>query len=500
MKPTLPLATIALTVIYSFLFYGQLSGINIILFETVLIVTSLFFIERKKIGMYAGIILCGTLISALFIMLYGSLVAKWVNAVSLFILASFLSYDSLRSPLHAFLLSVIQFINAPFFFIRSLFVKDINGNSKKAFRYFKIILLPILIIVLFMFMYSIGNSRFSKELSGVLEPLQKFINWFFDHIDFEMFCVMLCGVLISSAFIYKATQNNISVKSIDAPDTMQRRMKTAYKLWFKNMDLKKESLAATFLLVALNILIFFPNLLDIKFIWISYEWSGEELKNFVHAGTFVLIVAILFSIFITLHFYKGNINFYSKGRYLRPLVYLWLFQNVIMLISVIIRNVRYIQHFNLAHLRIGLFYFLLAVVLLIVFTYLKIRNKRTTHYLIRTTGMSTYIIMILLCVVDWDVFIASYNFAHAGKAYLHREWLLTLSDKTLPVLDANKELLAGPCIINGPSQYEKPNECDSVLFMKKLEVRKSDFIKDYRQRGWQSWNYADSKAYHELIK
>ena len=72
---------------------------------------------------------------------------------------------------------------------------------------------------------------------------------------------------------------------------------------------------------------------------------------------------ILISIIISLYLFRGNQNFYKKSVLLKKLALAWLAQNVILAFSVGIRNVHYIEHYALAHKRIGVFFFLLATII-----------------------------------------------------------------------------------------------------------------------------------------
>jgi hypothetical protein len=59
--------------------------------------------------------------------------------------------------------------------------------------------------------------------------------------------------------------------------------------------------AGIVLLIALNALLLFVNIIDIKWVWIGFEFEGQYLKEFVHKGTYLLILSIIISIGIVLY-------------------------------------------------------------------------------------------------------------------------------------------------------------------------------------------------------
>ncbi len=301
---------------------------------------------------------------------------------------------------------------------------------------------------------------------------------------------MLCGLFLAAAFLCQQPIVRILSRDAAASDVMIRRRSGGNS--FRMPDLKKEYLTMVLLLVLLNVLILVLNIIDLDWVWLHYRWDGGELKEFVHEGTYLLIVAILFSCAIALHIFRNNLNHFSGNKRLKQLTYLWIGQNIFMALSVAMRTWRYIEHFNLAHLRIGLLYFLLAAIVFMVFILIKIRCAKSGFYLIRKTMAAGFLIAFMLCPFDWDRLIVRYNFAHSDSGFVHKDWTMTLSDKTLPIIGEHLDFMQGQ--IDSNSWHSGKADNYNGLYRQRV----SGFLHNYEQKHWLSLSYAEYDAYRRL--
>ncbi len=203
----------------------------------------------------------------------------------------------------------------------------------------------------------------------------------------------------------------------------------------RTVALKTEYRSGIVLLVLLNVLISIMNVLDIYNVWLFFEWNGDFLKQFVHEGTWVLIFSILISISIVLYYFRGNLNYYPRRKLLLRLALLWMAQNALLVVSVGIRNMWYIHHFNLAFKRIGVYAFLLLTLFGIATVMYKIMNRKSLKYLFHCNGIAAYVILISLGFFNWDKIIASHNIRHAETAFFHTNFMLELNSSALPELN-----------------------------------------------------------------
>ena len=241
------------------------------------------------------------------------------------------------------------------------------------------------------------------------------------------------------------------------------------------------------MIILVNILVIIENIIDINWIWFGFDYeTSKNLSQLVHEGTYLLILSILLSIGILLYYFRGNQNFYIKNKILKYGAYLWIIQNVIMSISVALRNLHYINYYGLSHKRIGVLIFLLLVLGGLILLYIKIRNKKSAYYLLRLNSWNIYFIMIFISLFNWDILIAKYNVRHNYQSPVDMFYLFSLSDNGLPIIHNNWEN-----IISGNEEYRW------AYF---LNTRIRTFMEKEANSTWQSWNYADHKTYMYFLK
>ncbi|MFH2094728.1 MAG: DUF4173 domain-containing protein [Bacteroidota bacterium] len=253
------------------------------------------------------------------------------------------------------------------------------------------------------------------------------------------------------------------------------------------MALKNEYRRAAILVVSINLLVIVLNIIDINWIWFNFEIrEGMDLQQLVHEGTYLLILSILLSMGIILFFFRGNLNFLAGNKLLKYGTYLWIFQNIIMVVSVALRNYHYISHYGLAYKRVGVIIFLILTIVGLITIALKIHRKKSGFFLVKANAWAVFFMMVLLATVNWDMLIAKYNIRHDYPQEIDAEFLLEMSDCTLPVLVANRDKIATESEM-GNFFYDRLRE---KVFLYKLKQQ---------DKTWLSWTYADSHTKNELI-
>ncbi|HLG35832.1 MAG TPA: DUF4173 domain-containing protein, partial [Bacteroidia bacterium] len=234
-------------------------------------------------------------------------------------------------------------------------------------------------------------------------------------------------------------------------------------------------------------------------VWFNFEWNGQYLKQFVHEGTYLLLLSIFISIALVLYFFRGSLNFFSKNKLLRTLSYAWLIQNAILTVSVAIRNFRYIDFFSLAYKRIWVIIFLALVLYGLYTVFIKVRNRRSAFYLFRTNAYAVLVVLIFCSVFNWDNIIAKYNFSHSEKSFLHLDYLATLSDQSLPYLDKPLEEIVRIDRVQKQKfpfgeKYMSPEK-----YHRHIQARKEQFLLKWESKNILSWNLPEYLAYRQLL-
>jgi hypothetical protein len=318
-------------------------------------------------------------------------------------------------------------------------------------------------------------------------------------LNWVMIGVILLAIIFGSYFFYSRKDQTIVNSDQSLKDDLQRIRKRNFT---KPMALAYEYKSAIFLFVILNFLILIVNITDIWNVWINFNWTGQFLKEFVHTGTYTLIFSILISMGLVVYYFRNNLNFFSKNKWLVILTNLWIFQNALLAISVCVRNIRYIEHFALAYKRIGVFFFLAAVLYGLYTVYIKVNRKKTSSYLSRKNAISVYVILVVMSLFNWDIIIINYNVNHADRSFLHFNYLSLMSNQCLPSLNKNKVFWDEKKVhqrrefdFGSSSSYMQPDE-----FMVEIDERIEYFTEEYPKRSWLEWNYGDWKAFKELSK
>lgn len=473
-------------VLFNLLFWHEKLGLNTVLYD-LFILTALFSLYPQSLRNSAvRWLILGHLICLAMVVYHNTPLSKIGFVSTLCLLVPFAEYAH-RSAWFAggsMLLNMLFMVAAygeGFLNIRMGKIK-----RKSLSRIIRFSVFPLLILLVFFLIYNAANNAFNQLAEQAGRELEKFFGEFFDLFSPQRFMFFLLGLFVTGAVLLKSRVNWFSQKETGCTDAMRRvriplrkrripRLAEAFMGKFAKgmMALKNENTTGIISMVLLNILLLSVNLIDISYLWFNFEYSEDKpVYKMVHEGTELLIASIVLAMAILLFFFKGNLNFYRRNKWLRYGAYAWIVQNLVLVISVGIRDYYYIAKHGLAYKRIGVLFFLLMVMIGLLTVFIKIANRRTNYYLLRVNAWAGIIILTLATTIHWDEFIARYNLQRKNEVPLDVPFLLSLSDKTLPLLDQHK---AG---------FQKPEE-------QALQERKTDFIKRQEERSWLSWNYSD---------
>ncbi len=492
------LLPIAFATLSAFLFYKKDLGLNLLLFE----IAALFLlfatgqIPRKHKSLMMAF--AALLLSSVFTLINYSVFGYVLHFILCLLFTGLLIYPYARSPVTPIALSLYNLATSQVFFLRLL--TERNHKGKTVFtRVFRagIFILPMCIIVLFFLMYQQSNPVFERIFSVPLERITHFLSKLFERFNFLLFFTFLLGLLISNFIFLRKGKEQLIKKDQNASESLQRS-KTKTFSTAKNLSLKNEYRAALFLFASLNLLLFLLNIADVYSVWFHFEWKGQYLKQYVHEGTYLLILSILISIALVLYYFRGNLNHYPQATLLRRLSFIWLAQNALLLVSVGIRNYWYIHFFALAYKRIGVYIFLLLTLFGLYSVWKKVNEKKSLFYLCKVNATAWLVVLTMSSLINWDSLIARYNFSKSGRAFLHLAFLSTLPDKCLPHLDKPYETLLQidhiqKQLFHFDEVFMTPETYHSIL-----QKRKKRFIEKWERKDILEWNYAEWRAYRRL--
>jgi|SRR5688572_23075164 len=490
---------IGFVILFTVLFHNNALGLNLVIFEIVVLgyflATGLF--NHKTLNMKL-IMAAQVLTSIATVIIHSSLsyvVHYWVSLI----FSGVILYTPVKSFLTAFWIGIESLVKSQMIFLNNL--KNIRIGNKQPSSILwesRLMAIPAMIIFLFVTIYNFSNPKFNAITSEITLGIFDFFRFYLIDLDLSIMLTMLIGLIIAN-FITLRESNSQLIKSDSLSTDVLSNLNANEEIQSSKKTLNKEMHSAIFLLFILNAILLTVNIIDINWVWLNFKWEGQYLKQFVHEGTWLLIISILLSIAIVLYYFRGALNF-EANKTLKYLSYIWLIQNAILAISVAIRNIHYITNFNLAYKRIGVIIFLVLTLYGLITVYIKVKNKYSPFYLFRTNFHALLTVLIICSFINWDTFIAKYNFNHSRNAFIHFNFLARLSDESLPFLDKTLSELK---LINEVQKLKYPQEKNYMTpenYHKWIQKRKIRFRENWETKGWLSWNLPEQLAYNKLFK
>jgi hypothetical protein len=500
-------------VLFNLLFWNEKLGLNTVLYD-LFILSALFFMYPQALRhTTVRWLVLGHLICLAMLVFHNTLLSKIALVGTIGLLVPFAEYVH-RSAWFAGGSMVLNMVFMLATYVESaLFLRSGKIRRKPISRIIRFGILPLFILLIFFWIYSAANDAFNKLANQVLDQLGSLIENFFEIFSPQRLLFFLLGLFITGAALLKSRVNWFSQADAGHSDEMQR-IRLPYKKRKKPslivqaimgrfargiMALKNENTTGIISLLLLNLLLFSVNIVDINYLWFNFQYDETQpVYKMVHEGTELLIASIVLAMAILLFFFNGNLNFYRRNKWLKYGAYAWIVQNLILVISVAVRDYYYIAKHGLAYKRIGVLFFLFMVLVGLLTVAVKIANKKTGYYLWRVNAWAGIAILVLSTTIHWDEFIASYNLARKDKVSLDIPFLLSLSDKTLPLLDQNRAVLQKMEAEIADAGMIEDGRCLSC-FTEQLEQRRKEFLNKQSKLSWLSWNYADAyiKRYYD---
>ena len=192
-------------------------------------------------------------------------------------------------------------------------------------------------------------------------------------------------------------------------------------------------------LILFNVLFAVQTVLDLVFLWGNAQLpDGIGYANYAHRGAYPLIVTALLAAGFVLAAMRPR-GPAQTSAIIRPLVYLWVGQNVLLVISSMLRLYRYMEIYLLTGWRIAALVWMLLVVVGLVLIVARIILEQSNGWLVRMNLIGLLTTLYVCSLVNFDAIIADYNVTHskeaAGKGVnLDLNYLTTLGPQALPAL------------------------------------------------------------------
>lgn len=487
------LTVVPLAFLFDRFFWNMELGLNLTLFALVAMVVAVGRYGWSGISKPARISFIGTAIAALMVYVHHSSIAMLATIGGLMLFAGLVHEPALRSVFYALPQAFCSFVIAPTQ-LRAGIAKvrgDEDGAGDRS--WVRLGLLPLLVTLVFVLLYRGGNPKFEAMTAGLFDGL---FNLLGDLFTPRVFFFML-GLMVSAAIVRRMAPELTARFEAPLTDALVR-LREKRPTWAApspNLALERERRGAIILLAMVNAVLLVVNLIDISWVWIGFTVPEDfSLKQFVHEGTWLLIISILLSIGVLLYLFRGNLNFHPRNAVLKQLAMVWIAQNFILGISVFLRNWHYISFHGLAYKRIGVIVFLALVLIGLVTLFRKVRDRRSFFYLVRVNGWAWFVMLIGLTLVDWDSTIVRYNLRHDNPGEIDIDNYLHMSDKVLPMLYADLDKVQEQMQRHSTNRVRWVEHLDPAQFRRELDEKRSRFILRMETQHWQESNWADQRT------
>jgi Domain of unknown function (DUF4153) len=416
--------TLALAALADWLFYMHRVGLSMALFAVVLFAASwlgnLAGLDRRRLGTAAIVLIVG-LIPAV----------EELNALSLLFLVAGLGFSvSIQTNLDAKRLFLDRFgafrdlfLIGPFRLtgdvVRMLSVLDFTGGFAKWF-------VPVIFGAIFVFLFASANPLIEKSLE--LLDLKESLS----HIDLSraLFWALVLSMVWPFVHVRWACRKQRAPASEPVADNSEPASD------FPGIFSADAILRS---LILFNVLFAVQTLLDVIYLWGNATLpDGISYADYAHRGAYPLIVTALLAAGFVLAAMRPS-GAAAKSAIIRPLVYLWVGQNVLLVVSSMLRLYRYVEIYMLTGWRVAALVWMLLVVIGLVLIVARIVLGQSNGWLVRMNLISLTATLYLCSLINFAAITADYNVSHskeaAGKGVnLDTNYLYELGPQALPAL------------------------------------------------------------------
>ncbi|MBV6879897.1 DUF4173 domain-containing protein [Epilithonimonas ginsengisoli] len=327
---------------------------------------------------------------------FGDAISFVAVLVSVFLLRFKGTYPKLKPFLYieVLLVSLFSFLGRVFY-TEQWFEKPKEGGGfgKKLITF---ILIPGILITIFLCIYSAGSSHFDQFFSEIK----------LDFSFFDIIILAIIGFYVGFIFWNFGVERFIFKQNRYLNDDFSGLIKIQ-KPTFSFLDIDSERTSGLISFSALNILllIFIATYNYEQFFEVTK--SADGLSAETHERVNSVIMSIVMAILVILFYFKRGFNFDEKAKSLKISAKIWIVLNAVLVISASLKNSEYIINFGLTYKRLGVYAFLTMALIGLIFTFIKIQNKKTNVFLFNKMFWTSYGLILVCSYVNWGGIITS---------------------------------------------------------------------------------------------
>ncbi|MET0530258.1 MAG: DUF4173 domain-containing protein, partial [Microvirga sp.] len=165
-------------------------------------------------------------------------------------------------------------------------------------------------------------------------------------------------------------------------------------------------------LVLFNLLFTVQTMLEAAYLWGGASLpEGMNYATYAHRGSYPLIAtALLAAAFVLVAMRPGGGG--EQSPVIRRLVYLWVGQNVLLVISSILRLELYVDVYSLTLLRVAAFIWMLLVAVGLILIVARIALRRSNGWLVGANVLALALTLYTCSFVNFAAVIANHNLSY----------------------------------------------------------------------------------------
>ncbi|MCL2640106.1 MAG: DUF4173 domain-containing protein [Phycisphaerales bacterium] len=239
-------------------------------------------------------------------------------------------------------------------------------------------------------------------------------------------------------------------------------------------------------LVVFNLIFAVQSVLDIYYMFGGKALpSGMTYAEYAHRGAYPLVFAALLAGVFVLVTFRWN-GAASRSRAARMLVYLWLGQNILLMVSTIWRLWLYVDVYTLTRLRLATIIWLMLVGTGFGCLIWKIVAGKTNAWLWRVNAVNLMATLYLCAFINFSGLIADFNVRHCRE----------MGGNGVPIDTVYLERLgppALPAIARILSRIEPEKQGELLKIENLLKVELVESLSD-----WRGWTLRRNRLAHEV--
>lgn len=228
---------------------------------------------------------------------------------------------------------------------------------------------------------------------------------------------------------------------------------------------------------------------------LAYLWGGASLPaglthaSYAHRGAYPLVVtALLAAAFVLVAMRPSGAG--ARSPLVKGLVLAWVGQNIMLMLSALLRLKLYVDAYSLTELRMAAFIWMLLVAAGLVLILVQILSQRTVGWLLSANATALALTLYAYSFVDTAVVIANYNIRHSYEMRgtgqrIDIIYLRALGPGVIPAIDRYRPRIVAAGHISPYSSWALPQET--------IAAYRNWLVLQHRptQSDWRAWSFRD---------